>query len=73
VTSLHFLTFTFLNYYVLKLLHLETIMFSDAMLSDINVVLCYVMSQYCSEVSFIGGVHIGGRALHVLLNLIWFG
>ncbi len=34
------------NYYVLKLLRLETIMFSDAMLSNINVVLCYVLSQY---------------------------
>ncbi len=38
--------FTFMIYYVLKLLHLETITFSDAMLSDINVVLCYVLSQY---------------------------
>ncbi len=38
--------FTFLNYYVLKLLRLETIMFSDATLSDINIVLCYVLSQY---------------------------
>jgi hypothetical protein len=36
----------FWNYYVLKLLRLETITFSDAMLSDINVVLCYVLSQY---------------------------
>jgi hypothetical protein len=39
-------TFTFCNYYVLKLLRLETIMFSDALLNDINVVLCYVVSQY---------------------------
>jgi hypothetical protein len=46
VTSLHFLTLTFWNYYVLKLLRLETISFSDAMLSDINVVLCYILSQY---------------------------
>jgi hypothetical protein len=46
VTSLHFLTFTFWNYYVLKLLRLETVTFSDAMLSDINVVLCCVLSQY---------------------------
>jgi hypothetical protein len=38
--------FTFRNYYVLKLLLLETITFSDATLSDINVVLCYVLSQY---------------------------
>ncbi len=38
--------FTFWNYYVLKLLRLETIMFSDATLSDINVVLCYVLSKY---------------------------
>jgi hypothetical protein len=32
----------------LKLLRLETtgIMFSDATLRDINVVLCYVLSQY---------------------------
>jgi len=40
------LTFTFWNCYVLKLLHLETIMYSDATLSDINVVLCYILSQY---------------------------
>jgi hypothetical protein len=38
--------FTFWNYYILKLLSLETIMFSDAMLSDINIVLCYILSQY---------------------------
>jgi hypothetical protein len=30
----------------LKLLRLETITFSDASLSDINVVLCYILSQY---------------------------
>jgi hypothetical protein len=36
----------FWNYYVLKLLHLETITFSEATLSDINVVLCYVLAQY---------------------------
>jgi hypothetical protein len=46
VTSLRFLTFTFWNYFVLKLLHLETITFRDATLSDINVVLCYILSQY---------------------------
>ncbi len=46
VTSLRFLTFTFWNYYVLKLLRLETIKFSDATLSDINIVLCYVLSKY---------------------------
>ncbi len=46
VTSLRFLTFTFWNYYILKLLRLETVTFSDATLSDINVVLCYVLSQY---------------------------
>jgi hypothetical protein len=38
--------FTFWNYYVLKLLHLETITISDATLNDINIVLCYVLSQY---------------------------
>jgi hypothetical protein len=42
---LRFVMFTFWNYYVLKLLRLETITFSDATLSDINVVLCYVLSQ----------------------------
>ena len=36
----------FWNYYVLKLLLLETITFSDATLNDINIVLCYVLSQY---------------------------
>ncbi len=41
-----FVTFTFWNYYVLKLLHFETITFSDATLSDINVLLCYILSQY---------------------------
>jgi hypothetical protein len=46
VTSLRFLMFKFWNYYVLKLLRLETITFSDAKLSDIKVVLCYVLSQY---------------------------
>ncbi len=35
-----------LDHYVLKLLRLETITFSDATLSEINVVLCYVLSQY---------------------------
>ncbi len=38
--------FTFWNSYVLKLLRLETISFSDATLSDMNVVWCYVLSQY---------------------------
>jgi hypothetical protein len=38
--------FTFWNYYVLKLVRLETFTFSDARLSDMNVVLCYVLSQY---------------------------
>ncbi len=41
VTFLRFVTFTFWN-----LLRLKTITFSDAMLSDINIVLCYVLSQY---------------------------
>jgi hypothetical protein len=36
--------FTFWNYYVLKLIDTST--FSDATLSDINVVLCYFLSQY---------------------------
>jgi hypothetical protein len=36
VTSLRFLTFMFCNYYVLKLLRLETITFS---LNDMNIVL----------------------------------
>ena len=43
---LRFVMFTFWNYYVLKLLRLETITFSDATLSNINVVLCNVLSQY---------------------------
>ncbi len=43
---LHFVLFTFWSYYVLKLLRLETLTFSDATLSDINVVLSYVLSQY---------------------------
>jgi hypothetical protein len=40
VTFLRSVTFTFWNYYVLKLLPFTTITFSDAILSDINVVLC---------------------------------
>ncbi len=46
VTSLRFLTFTFWNSYVLKFLRLETLTFSDVTLSDINVVWCFVLSQY---------------------------
>jgi hypothetical protein len=53
VTFLHFVMHVLmfcdvyvLDYYVLKLLHLETITFSDATLSDINAVLCYVLSKY---------------------------
>ena len=44
--SLRFFRFTFWIYYVLKILLLETITFSDASLSDINVVLFYILSQY---------------------------
>jgi hypothetical protein len=43
---LSFVMFTFWNSYVLKLLRLDTITLSDATLSDISVVLCYVLSQY---------------------------
>ncbi len=39
------MTFMFYNYYVLNLLRLETIT-SDATLSDINILLCYVLSLY---------------------------
>jgi hypothetical protein len=46
MTFLRFVTFSFWNNYILKLLCLETIMFSDARLSDINILLCYVLSQY---------------------------
>jgi hypothetical protein len=41
VTFLSFVMFTFWNSNVLKLLRLETVTFSDATLSDINV-----LSQY---------------------------
>jgi hypothetical protein len=34
-----------------KILRLETITFSDGTLSDINVVLCYVLSQHRGKVS----------------------
>ncbi len=37
---------TLCEVYVLELLHFETLTFSDATLSDINVVLFYVLSQY---------------------------
>ncbi len=46
MTSIRFWTFTFWNSYVLKLLRLETLTYSDVTLSDINVVWCYVLSQY---------------------------
>ncbi len=49
---LRFVTITFWNSYVLKLLRFKTIMFSDATLSDKNVVWCYVLSQYRP-----GGLH----------------
>ncbi len=42
----------FCDVYVLELLRFETIMFSDATLSDINVVLCYLLSQYIPFVLF---------------------
>ncbi len=45
MTFLCFATFTCWNNDILKLLPLETITFNDATLSDINVVLCYVLSQ----------------------------
>jgi hypothetical protein len=54
--------FTFWNYYVLKLLRLEIIMFSDAALSDINIVLCYVLSQY-QQIYFDG--HWKGWAMKI--------
>ncbi len=41
VTFLRFVMFTFWNYYVLKVLRLETITFSDSTIGDINVVLYY--------------------------------
>jgi hypothetical protein len=44
--SLTLTTVTSLTFHVLKLRRFETIMFSDASLSDINVVLCYVLPQY---------------------------
>ncbi len=50
MTFLCFVTFTFWNCYILKLLRLETITFSDATLSDINV-LCHVLSQYHTTVT----------------------
>jgi hypothetical protein len=48
---LRFVILMFWIYYVLKLLRLETITFSDATLSDINVMLCYI-SQYLLRTSF---------------------
>jgi hypothetical protein len=45
VTFLRFVMFTFWNYYVLQLLRLGTIIFSDATLSDLNIVLCYILLQ----------------------------
>ncbi len=50
ICSLRFVMLTFWNYYVLKLLRLETITFSDASLSDTNFVLCYVLLQYLDDI-----------------------
>jgi hypothetical protein len=61
---LRFVMFTLWNYYILKLLHLETITFSDATLNDINVVLCYVLSQYHTIAD---GKFISRRAYHKYL------
>jgi len=44
--------FTFWNYYVLKLLRLETISFSDATLSDINVMLRFVAVPFSLMIFF---------------------
>ncbi len=56
------MTFKFCNYYALKLLRSETITFSDVTLSNINVVLFYVLSQYRSgafgrDVASVAGPH----------------
>ncbi len=42
----YFLWLELWNYNVLQLLRLETIMFSDAMFYDVNVVWCYVLTQH---------------------------
>jgi hypothetical protein len=46
VTLLRYVTFTFWYSYVLKLVRLETLTFSDLTFCDMNVVWCYVLSQY---------------------------
>ncbi len=75
MTSLGFLTFTYWNSYVFKLLRLETLTSSDVTLSDINVVWCYVLSQY-PEKEYISGIFLAvlsrfWRKIRLLLQLCW--
>ncbi len=69
MTSLRFLTFTFWNYYVLKLLRLETITFREATLSDINGVLCSVLSQYHNFLELIKE-RLQGREMTTSIQLL---
>ncbi len=70
VMSLYILMFTFWNYYILKLLRLETITFSDAMLSDRNLVLCYILSQYHPKVPLPDRSHLAGRYLYGIFTVL---
>ncbi len=60
----------FWSYYVLKLLRLETIPFSDATISDINVVLCYVLSQYQFNVLEFAAKLLGGPPCYHIGSLV---
>ncbi len=70
MTSLRFLRFTFWNYYVLKLLHLETFTFKDATLSDINVVICYVLPQYHLDCCVVVVQNVKGQLIEIIYYLI---
>ncbi len=70
VTSLHFLTFTFWNSYVLKRLRLATLTFSDVTLSDINVVWCYVLSQYHPIVWYSVSYTVLAGTINFCLNIL---
>ena len=66
MTFLRFVMFTFWNYHILKLLRLETITFSDATISDINVVLCYALSKY--QIAFYFLMKKNRLSVHCLKN-----
>ncbi len=64
MTFLRFVMFTFWNYYVLKLLRLETITFSDAMLT-----LCYAMFCRSTYIPYICELQYGAHSIDQTLRI----